>query len=72
MKYNFIHIKLKEKNNINLNRNKIIELYKLSFGNNKIDLNYNKIKKDLNQNIQIIDYKNKIKKNIGKIIYSNL
>ena len=55
MKCNFIHIKLKDKDNISLNNNKIIELFKLSIGNNKIDFNYNKSKKESsNKNLVII------------------
>ena len=70
MECNYIHIKLKDKRNINLNKNKILELFKLSIGNNIINLNYNKnTKKSSNQNIQIIYYKKYIKKNIGKMRY---
>ena len=55
MKCNFIHIKLKDQDNISLNYNKIIELFKLSIGNNKIDFNYNKSKKESsNKNLVII------------------
>ena len=66
MKINFIHIKLSNKNNIN--SNKILELFKLSIGNNINDLNYYK-NKPLNQNLEIIYYKRYIKENIGKMIY---
>ena len=34
MKCNFIHVKLKDKNNINLNIRKILEIFKLSIGKN--------------------------------------
>ena len=72
MDYNYIYIILKYKNNINLNKNKILELFKLSIGNNIIHLNYNKNKKESsNQNIQIIYSKKYLKKNIGKMNYSN-
>ena len=43
MKYNFILIKLKDKNNINKN----LELFKLSFGKNRDNLYYNKNKKNI-------------------------
>ena len=66
MNYNFIHIKLKDKNNLTLNKNKILKIFKLSFGNDIIDLNYNQ-----NKNLDIIYYKKYIKKNIGKMIYKN-
>jgi len=57
MKANFIHLKFKDKNNINLNNNKILELFKLSVGNNIINLNYNNNKKESsNQRLDIIDY----------------
>ena len=42
MKCNFIYIKLKDKNNINKN----LELFRLSFGNNITNLNYNKNKNE--------------------------
>jgi len=68
MKY--IHIKLKDKNNKNLNKNKILELFKLSIGNNIIKLSCNKNKsKYSNQNIQIIYYQKYINKNVGKMRY---
>ena len=52
MKCNFIHIKLKGKNNINKKIN--LELLKLSFENNIANLNYNKNKKEYsNQNLEI-------------------
>ena len=62
MKCHFIHLKLKDKSHDNL------ELLKLSVGNNKNSLYYNK-KKSSNQNLGIIYYKNYYKKNIGKMIY---
>ena len=46
MKCNFICVKLKDKNNINLNNRKIHEIFKLSIGNNIINLNIIKIKKN--------------------------
>jgi len=70
MKCNFIHIKLKDQNNLTLNYNKILEIFKLSFGNDIIDLNYIQ-NKSSNNNLQIIYYKKYIKKNIGKMIYDN-
>ena len=67
MKYYFIHIKFKDKSNIYIKNN---ELFKLSVGNNIINLNYNINKEESsNQNIKIIYDKNFIKKNIGKMIY---
>ena len=70
MKINYIHIKLKDINNNNLNENKILELFKLSIGNNIINLNSKKNKsKSSNQNIQIIYYQKYIKKNVGKMRY---
>jgi len=45
MKCSFIHLKLKDKSNINKTNNKIFELFKLSIENNKINLNILKIKK---------------------------
>ena len=64
MKCNFIHIKLKDKNNINKN----LQLFKLSFGKNIAKLNYNK--KDYSkQNLEIIYKKIFQKKNIGKMKY---
>ena len=70
MECKYIHIRLKDKNNINLNKNKILELFKLSIGNNIINLNYDK--KSSNQNIQIIYYQKYIKKNVGKMRYTYL
>ena len=64
MNCNFIYIQLKDKNNINTK----LELFKLSFGNNITNLNYNK-KKYLNHNIEIIYNKKFHKKNIGKMKY---
>ena len=52
MKCNFILVKLKDKNNINLNKSKIHEIFKLSIGNNIKYFNYNKNKKEF-PNIQI-------------------
>ena len=73
MECNYIHVRLKDKSNINLNKHKILELFKLSIGNNVINLNYNKNKEESsNQNIQIIYSQKYFKKNIGKMIYSNL
>jgi hypothetical protein len=68
MKANLIHIKLRDKNEINLNR--ILELFKLSAENNSFNLNYNKnIKEYSNLNFGIIYDKKYIKTNIGKMIY---
>ena len=71
MKCNFICVKLTDKNNINLNNEKIQEILKLSIGNkNIINFNYNKIKKEFSiQKLEINYYKKYIKKNIGKMIY---
>jgi len=70
MECKYIHIRLKDKNNIILNKNKILELFKLSIGNNIINLKYNKNKKESSsENIQIIYYQKYIKKNVGKIVY---
>ena len=64
MKYNFIHIKLKDKNNIDLNNNKTLDLFKLSAGNNII------IKKESSsEDLEISYYKKYIKSNIGIMIY---
>jgi len=52
MKCNFIHIKLKDKNNININKD--LELFKLSFGKNITNLKYNKKKNYSKQNLEII------------------
>ena len=72
MKCNFILIKLRDKSNINFNNNKILQLFQLSVGNNIINLNYNKIKKESsNKNLGIIYFKKYIKKNIGKMLYNN-
>ena len=72
MKCNFIHIKLKEKNNIDLNDNKILKLFKLNLGNNVYKLDNNKNRKETsNKNLEISCYKNYIKSNIGKMIYKN-
>ena len=70
MKCNFISVKLKDKNSINLYKSKFKELFKLSIGNNIKYFNYNKNKKAIsNQNIEIIYFKIFNKKNIGKMIY---
>jgi len=70
MKCNFIHVKLKDKNNINLNNKKFQEIFKLSIGNNIKYFNYKKNKEEIsNKNIEIIYFKRFIKKNIGKMIY---
>ena len=51
MKCNFIHIK--DKNNFNINKG--LELFKLTFGKNITNLNYNKNKKENSkQNLEII------------------
>ena len=53
MKWNFIHIKLKDNTNININKD--LKLFKLSFGKNLTNLNYNKNKKEYSkQNLEII------------------
>ena len=69
MKCNYIHLKTKDKSNINLNNNTILELFKLSAGNNINILNYKK--KSTNKNLEVYYYKKYIKANIGKIIYKN-
>ena len=70
MKCNFINIKIKDKNNFNFFNNKILDIFKLSFGNDINDFNYN-INKKANNNLEIINYKKYIKNNIGKMIYKN-
>ena len=68
-----IHIKITDKSNMNLNNNKILELFKLSVGNNINDLDYKENKKESsNKNLEIIYYKKFIKSNIGKMIYKNI
>ena len=70
MKCNFILVKIKDKANTNLNKDKIQENFKLSIGNNLINFNNNKNKKEIsNQNLEIIYNKVFIKKNIGKMVY---
>ena len=70
MKFNFFHFKLKDKDNINLNNNKILELFKLSVGNNIYYLDYNQNKKESpSKYLKIRYYKKYIKSNIGKMIY---
>ena len=72
MKCNFINIKLNDKRNINLYNKKTLELFKLSVGNNIINLKYNKNKKESScKNLEISYYKKIIKKNIGIMIYEN-
>ena len=70
MKCNFI-LKIKDINIIDMNNNKILELFKLSVENNINNLNYNKnIKNSSHKNLEIIYYKQYTKKNIGKMIYN--
>ena len=72
MKCNFILVKIKDKNNINLYKSKFQEIFKLSIGNNLINFNNNKNKKEFSNQIIDINYNKKfIKKNIGKMIYKN-
>ena len=55
MKSNFIHIKIRDKNANIIGNSKIIELFKSSIGDNKINLNYKKkIEESSNQNKKII------------------
>ena len=68
MKYNCIQIKIKTKNNITLNNNKFIELFKLSFGK-KTNLIYNK--KESYPYLDIINHEIYIEKNIGKLEYKS-
>ena len=64
MKCNFIKTKIKDKNK------NLLELYKLSLGNNVNSLYYNKNKiENSKQSLEIIYYKRYIKKNIGKMKY---
>ena len=64
---------MKDKNNIIINKNKILELFKLSVGNKITILNYNNNKKESsNQNLKISYYKKFIRKNIGKMIYTKI
>ena len=68
MKCNFIHIKLRDKSNINLQKSKILELFELSLENSIINLKYNQNKKESSsQNLEIIYYKKYIQKNVIKI-----
>jgi len=60
-----ILIKLKESNNINLNINNVLAIFKISIGNNP---NYKK-KIFSNQHLEIIYNKNYNKRNMGKMIY---
>ena len=60
-------IKLKETNNINLNIKNVLDIFKISIGNNS---NYKK-KKFSNQHLEIIYNKNYNKRNIGKMIYES-
>jgi len=70
MKCDFIQIKLKDRNNIKLNKKILLKLFKLSIEDKANNLDYNKNKKiSSKQNLEIIYYKNNIKKNIGKILY---
>jgi len=72
MKCNYIHIKFKDKNNINLNNNKILESFKLSIGNNIYIKDYNQNKNESsNKILEINYYKKYIKSNIGKMTYKN-
>ena len=62
MKCNFINIKV--------NNKKILELFKLSLGNDVNSIYYNKNKKKCsNKKLEVTFYKKFIKKNIGKMIY---
>jgi len=71
MKCNFIQIKSKDKKNINLNNNQVLEFFKLSVGNSIYIKDYNKNKKESSDNnLEISYYKNYIKSNIGKMIYT--
>ena len=70
MKCNFIHFKLKDKTKFNLNRDKILELFKSSIGNNINILDYNQNKNETsNKSLEINYYKKCVKSNIGKMIY---
>ena len=70
MKPYLIYIKLRDKNEVNINR--IYELFKLSVENNIFNLSYNKnIKENSNHNLEISYDKKYIKKNIGKMIYKD-
>ena len=70
MNFKFIHLRMKSKNNININNNKILEFLKLSFGKKIINLNYNNNKQEFsNQNFGIIYYEKSIQKNVVKMIY---
>ena len=70
MKPYLIHIKLRDKNEVNLNR--ILGLFKLSVENNIFNLSYNKnIKENSNHNLEINYDKKYIKKNIGKMTYED-
>ena len=70
MESNSFLIKNIDKNYINLNNNQILEIFKISLGNNKINLQYNNNKnQSLNQNFEIIYNKQFIESNIGKMKY---
>ena len=73
MKCNFIHIKLKDKDNIYLNKKKVNKMFKISVGNNINNLYYNKNKKESSKKyLEIIYYKKNIKTNLGKMLYKNI
>ena len=58
MMCNFINFKFKDKNFINLNNNKILELFKLSVGNSIYIKDYSKNEKESsNSNLEINYYK---------------
>ena len=70
MKCNFVRLKLKDKSNITSNNNKVLEIFKLSIGNNIINLNYYKNKKEPSKkSLEIIYFKKYIEKDIGKMFY---
>ena len=73
MESNFFLIKIKDKNYIKFNNNEILDIFKISLGNNKINLQYNKSKiQFLNKNFEIIYNKQYIERNIGKMKYRKI
>ena len=73
MKCKFIHVRIKDKRNINITDIKILELFKLSVGNKIKALYYNKNKKESsNQNLKINYYKKTILKNFAKMLYKKI
>ena len=65
MKPYLIHVKLRDKNEVNLSR--IYELFKLSVENNIFNLSYNRnIKENSNHNLELFVIKNILKRILEK------